>query len=208
MARLLLVSVDQSLRGRWRAALADDQVHELDRVGPGAMARAAAGMDAALFDLHRPTAAPIDDWRRHCPALRVLAMVAAPDAVEGLHLLRQGVRGYCNRRMSPPLLRVAVDTVLSDEIWAGRLVLQRLLGAATLPATDAAPLALLTPRERDVAVGVAHGVSSKVLADRLGVSERTVKAHLTSIYRKTGCRNRVQLALAVNRDSPSLVGHG
>ena len=57
--------------------------------------------------------------------------------------------------------------------------------------------ASLTPRELAIARQVADGHSNKVIAIDSGISERTVKAHLNAIFRKTGIRNRVQLALAM-----------
>ena len=61
------------------------------------------------------------------------------------------------------------------------------------------PFGQLTAREAGIARQVAAGHSNKVIAADSGISERTVKAHLNSIFRKTGIRNRVQLALAVSQ---------
>jgi DNA-binding NarL/FixJ family response regulator len=57
----------------------------------------------------------------------------------------------------------------------------------------------LTAREYEVALEVGYGANNKEIAEKLAVSERTVKAHLTSIFEKLALRDRVQLALAVNR---------
>ena len=56
-------------------------------------------------------------------------------------------------------------------------------------------LGRLTPRERDIAYRIVQGKSNKVIASELGVTERTVKAHLGSIYKKTDTRDRLQLAM-------------
>lgn len=135
---------------------------------------------------------------------RFVAMTARPAADEGLHLLRGGVRGYCNRLVSAEVFGALLSTVASGEIWAGRQVTDFLLGATLAgDAYHAAPvhslLDHLTAREVQIAEQVAAGVSNKVIAVDNGISERTVKAHLNNIFRKTGVRNRVQLALAVSR---------
>jgi DNA-binding NarL/FixJ family response regulator len=134
-------------------------------------------------------------------------MSAVPEAAEGVRLLRAGVRGYCNRRMSDAALVTAVATVLAGEIWAGKQVTEYLLqhAVAQSPNPDSAVPALhgLTPREREIAELVGAGRSNKVIAAEAGVSERTVKAHLNAIFRKTGIRNRVQLALAVSQGAPA-----
>jgi len=56
----------------------------------------------------------------------------------------------------------------------------------------------LTTREKEVAQRVAHGCTNKCIANKLDISERTVKAHLTSIFHKTGITDRVHLALILN----------
>ena len=56
----------------------------------------------------------------------------------------------------------------------------------------------LSEREGQVAKLVAGGASNKEIADRLSIAERTVKAHLTAIFEKTGARDRLQLSLKVN----------
>ena len=68
-------------------------------------------------------------------------------------------------------------------------------------------LAKLSPRERDVALQVAGGASNKVVARHLDITERTVKAHLTSIFEKLDVRDRLQLVIALRRgtETPSTV---
>ena len=59
---------------------------------------------------------------------------------------------------------------------------------------DQDPLAALSPREREVAALAVDGMRNREIAERLGCSERTVRAHLQSSYQKLGCRSRVELA--------------
>ena len=139
------------------------------------------------------------------PGCRWVAMTARPEAAEGLRWLRAGVRGYCNRLASAEVLGAVIETVERGAVWAGQEVTDHLLalalsqdalaGAAPQAADDL--FASLTPRELAIARQVADGHSNKVIAIDSGISERTVKAHLNAIFRKTGIRNRVQLALAM-----------
>ena len=61
----------------------------------------------------------------------------------------------------------------------------------------------LTPREAQVVDCVVQGISAKVIAHRLGMSEGTVKCHLNNLYRKTGSANRTQLAMWAMRNRPA-----
>jgi DNA-binding NarL/FixJ family response regulator len=139
------------------------------------------------------------------PALKFIALTAKPDAQEGLALLRAGVRGYCNRLASGPVFSALVSSVDHGEIWAGRQVTDYLLARSLAEPQTAEPVpaidlfAKLTPREAEIARQVASGLANKVIAADNGISERTVKAHLNAIFRKTGVSNRVQLALAVSQ---------
>jgi DNA-binding NarL/FixJ family response regulator len=139
------------------------------------------------------------------PAMRFVTLTARPDAGEGLRLLRSGARGYANRQVSGAVLGALLEAVDAGEIWAGRQVtdflLQLALDSTPVQEVDVGPgtFAALTGREAEIAARVGDGSSNKVIAADMGISERTVKAHLNNIFRKTGIRNRVQLALAVAR---------
>jgi DNA-binding NarL/FixJ family response regulator len=126
---------------------------------------------------------------------------ARPEAGEGLRLLQAGARGYANRLASPGVLGAVLESVRGGEVWAGRQVTDYLLARALEKPVPAAVgtglLDRLSGREAEVATRVAAGASNKVIANDMAITERTVKAHLNSIFRKTGVRNRVQLALAL-----------
>ncbi len=99
-----------------------------------------------------------------------------------------------------PVLRRAVQQVRDGEIWVGRSVTTQLLEELTAASTRRAPgparrLGRLTQRERELVALVAAGASNKEIADRLSIAERTVKAHLTSIFRKLGVSSRLHLAV-------------
>lgn len=141
-----------------------------------------------------------------CPDTSFIAMSPRPEAQEGLRLLRGGARGYSNRLVSIRVLAVLISTVSSGEIWAGKQVTDYLLKAALAkkprPAVPKPDLfGQLTAHEVGIAKRVAAGHSNKVIATDCGISERTVKAHLNSIFHKTGIRNRVQLALAISQEN-------
>ncbi|MGI2258835.1 response regulator transcription factor [Shewanella sp. GXUN23E] len=116
-------------------------------------------------------------------------------------LLLMGVRGvlYADQRMD--LLLTGLRKMLSDELWFDRPMMSRMLrqlvqkleGNAPVSADHLAMLQALTKRERTIIQMVGSGARNKEIAHRLCISEHTVKAHLSSIFRKTQSRNRVEL---------------
>lgn len=199
---LLIASDSESLRQRWGNALADSGM-ALTRVLVGELAARLADstVEVCLYDLGEqaePDQSRLQDVLPIFPQVSFVALAAAPQVRQGIALLQAGVRGYCNRLISPALMPVVVQTVQAGELWVGRDIARHLLGAppAATPVAGDEPLAGLTPREREIALMVGDGLSNKAIAHRSGITERTVKAHLNAIFRKTGIRNRVQLALA------------
>ena len=205
MAEIIVCGNELRLLSRWIAVIESAGhvaiVLPLDALGVSAPHAASA----AIVDLgsHSGTAhGALRDAIAVLPATRFIAMTALPSAAEGLALLQAGVRGYCNRQASPGVVEALLTAVLDGEIWAGRQVTDHLLMLAMgkpAPAHDSAEAMLdrLTAREAQIARDVAAGRSNKVIAADHGISERTVKAHLNAIYRKTGVHSRVQLALAL-----------
>ena len=150
--------------------------------------------------------------RRLHPRARIMVFSDHPDDMEGLNLLQAGVQAYLNSYTHPGVLATALEVVQMGEVWVGRELMNRLIRGLGNAPPEAAPgpghiLELLTTREREIALLVADGASNKVVAARVGITERTVKAHLTSIFSKTGVRDRLQLALKVRESSPPLPLH-
>lgn len=133
----------------------------------------------------------------------LLVLAEVPTFNEGFALLQQGVRGYGNRHMRDSNLQQAVENVYEGQIWFPPSIISRLIGVVgqTQNTEKQDPkyvlLNTLSKREREVALYVAKGMSNQEVADKLYVSLRTVKAHLSSIYEKTGVRNRLELGLAL-----------
>lgn len=115
-----------------------------------------------------------------------------------------GASGCCNTYAAPEVLRQVALVVQNGGLWIGQSLLQRLVGSTSraLTARLEAPVdswsAQLSERESQVAKLVAGGASNKEIADRLAITERTVKAHLSAIFEKLGVRDRLQLSLRIN----------
>jgi len=164
---------------------------------------------AILLDLALPQlggVAGVGEITRARPTTKVVVLTSRPDEREGIAALKAGARGYCDRDIEAGLLQKALHVVQDGEIWIGRKLIPHLLEELTAaaehqPAEPVKPpddrLDRITPREREIAQLLSAGASNKDIAKRLSVTERTVKAHLTAVFRKLGVSGRLQLALFV-----------
>ena len=139
----------------------------------------------------------------------IVALAELPEYGEALALLQCGVRGYGNRHMRAENLAQAIDAVSTGQVWLPPDILARMItsiGTTTAPESRSSLLDALSVREQEVARYVARGMSNQQIADQMFVSLRTVKAHLSSIYEKTGMRNRLELGLRVKETGGLSVG--
>jgi DNA-binding NarL/FixJ family response regulator len=144
--------------------------------------------------------------RRLINATRTIIISNHIDEKEGVSLLKAGARGYCTDDQSPQIISKAVNAVLRGEIWVGRKVIQLLLDELAgftehlqreFRTKSDEQLKHLTPRQREIVSLIGKGACNKEIAHALHVSEKTVKAHLTGIFRKLKLTDRLQLALFV-----------
>ena len=133
-------------------------------------------------------------------------MAATPNEWEALQALNNGAQGYCHKLAAPRQLRQISHVVLNGGVWLMPRLMQRFLALSlrVVPTSEKAEavgsaLDELTSREVMVAKLVGRGESNREIAAELEITERTVKAHLSAIFTKLGVRDRVQLALTVNR---------
>ncbi|MGH8551369.1 MAG: LuxR C-terminal-related transcriptional regulator [Methylococcales bacterium] len=118
-----------------------------------------------------------------------------------LKAFSRGIPGYMEADSPADLLIKGVNRLLHDEVWVGRQMVTSLLELLrkqnTKPVENSTPgnLAGLTPREMEIAGRVCQGESNKKIAKHLEITERTVKAHMGSIFRKLEVIDRLQLAL-------------
>lgn len=134
----------------------------------------------------------------------IVVLSDLPTVTSAASCMAAGAMGYCNTHAAPQVLQQVGAVVAQGGMWLGQELLQRLMGsAATLmarqaPAEECAGLDELTEREVDVARRVAAGASNREISEQLGITERTVKAHLGTIFGKLQVRDRLQLSLKVN----------
>lgn len=159
--------------------------------------------DVLLLDLIMPGQEGLEILRElaesSLPTLTIVlaAAIGKPQIVE---VLRLGARGVILKDTATELVVKAIHTVLAGEFWVGRGDVTNLIEYLrwVLPGSVAPtePRAFgLTPREREVVVAIVAGYTNRGIAQRLRVSEETIKHHLTHIYDKLGVSNRLELAI-------------
>ena len=133
---------------------------------------------------------------RQFPGIIVVVVSDMPNEHEAMSALFVGARGYCHAWAAPAQLREVTQVVSRGGYWVGADLMYKLAGLADkrVPAIDEFPKEL-SERESEVAREVIVGRSNKEIARSLGITERTVKAHLGAIFAKLGVRDRLQLAL-------------
>lgn len=130
-------------------------------------------------------------------AVRSIVVTDTVDTTDVLQALQLGVRGVVLTDSPPDVLINCIQTVMTDRSWIGHeQVAGALPGLKKLETSQRRTKAFgLTRRELQVLREVVAGYTNKEIAERIGISENTVKAHLAHIFDKLGASNRVELAL-------------
>jgi len=155
-----------------------------------------------LLDLHMPGArgySALAHIRGQHPGLPTIVVSGHEEAQVARRALAHGALAYIPKSSSGEEIVAAVRAVLDGDTW---LPSHLFGGAGELDsgeATAAAQLAALTPQQFRVMTMIAEGLLNKQIAWELGVSEATVKAHMTAIMRKLGVNNRTQVALIASQ---------
>lgn len=164
-----------------------------------------AGPDILLLDLAMPRYPGLEvlrELRRRDVPSRPIVLTAAIDEAQSVEALRLGARGIVLKDTATSLLIKCIRLVMDGQFWVGREAVSTLVGALRhAPAAreeGSAPFGL-TPRQLDIVRAVASGATNREIAAQFGISEDTVKQHVTSAFDKCGVSSRVELALfAVN----------
>ena len=206
MPRVLLVDDHQLFRAGVRselerlvdiagdAATVDDAVRAIAELRP----------EVVLLDVHMPDGGGVEVIRRATAQgtpPRFLALSVSDAAEDVIAVIRAGARGYVTKSISGAELADAVRRVHEgDAVFSPKLagfVLDAFAGAppaaASAPAEDDDALDHLTPREREVLRHLARGYLYKEIALRLGISTKTVEAHVGAVLRKLQLSNRHEL---------------
>jgi NarL family two-component system response regulator LiaR len=158
--------------------------------------------DVVLMDLVLPEVDGVEAIRRivsERPRVRVIALTSFLDDDKLFPAVRAGAAGYLLKDVEPAELVKAIRTVDAGEALLHPAVAARLMGEVATGGGATSPDSL-TPREREVVGLIARGLSNKRIALELGIAEKTVKTHVSSILGKLGLTDRTQVALHAVRE--------
>jgi DNA-binding NarL/FixJ family response regulator len=135
--------------------------------------------------------------RRARPSLKLIVIGPEGDDELVLQAIMGGARAWLGSTASPEAVRMAIEVVTGGSIWAPRRLLSKLIDRLLKVPDPAVSTAnpYLTEREKQVLDQILLARSNREIALQLGIEERTVKAHVGRLMRKTGADNRIELSM-------------
>lgn len=211
MSSPLFISLSRKLSPNWveafpNAELEVDLPKQFDRFSDSTIFLDFSGLDEPQKE----------QWLKASTATnrKVVVLSLTPNNEEALSVIQQGAVGYGHSLSTGSQLREMNLVVKHDGLWVGNQLLKKILSSLgndpfkTPQKTESSSakaanqtdelLGKLSNREKAVALEVARGASNQEISVILTIKERTVKAHITSIFSKLNVRNRVELALLLN----------
>jgi DNA-binding NarL/FixJ family response regulator len=154
--------------------------------------------DIVLMDIQLPNISGIECTARlkqQMPSLQIIMVTVYEDTERIFRALRAGACGYLLKRCSPEELVAAVREVRQGGAPMSREIARKVIVSFQEPVTAAAEVEDLSPREREILELLADGFPNKAIADRLGLTDGTVRWHLRHVYHKLHVRSRTEAAL-------------
>ena len=167
---------------RWSEALATVRDHGCPSV---MVADVWLGDDSSL--------AALDAWRTACPDTPWLAISGDDNPQLQAQVREAGAQGYVHKQESPEVFAQAFQTVMQGGSWFADISLSSPSGGPTGGDPTRAALASLTPRQNDILALILRGLPNKRIGSELGISESTVKEHVSGILERLGLRTRVEI---------------
>lgn len=199
--RLLIADDHPLLTAGLRAALRDTSCEIVGSAPDGAALLELIPRlrpDIVLTDLRMPGLSGLDilrTLRSRGDGRKVVLLTGSLDPDQAREAIELGVNGIVLKENGCTDLLTCLNAVSRGERWIDREVMQQVLDASLAGAREDRNLRSLTQREQTIARLVARGLSNKLIASQLGLTEGTVKVNLSRIYEKLAVTNRTELAL-------------
>lgn len=154
--------------------------------------------EIVLMDVQLPSLSGIEctaQLKQLLPAVHIIMVTVYEDTDRIFKALRAGACGYLLKRCTPEELLAAIHEVKSGGAPMSREIARKVIASFQEPVAVAAEVEDLSPREREILELLAQGFPNKAIADRVGVSDGTVRWHLRHVYNKLHVRSRTEAAL-------------
>jgi two-component system response regulator DegU len=162
------------------------------------------GADAQIALVDLTTADRVEvvaDLQLHFPAIRVVVITESGDLDCQASALKLGAVGIVHRDQNPKILLEALRQVHRGDTWLNQVLLNKILSnkrdadRTKFTSIEVANVDQLTAREKEVIRMIGEGLKNRLIAERLFISEATVRHHLSSIYGKVGVEDRLNLVI-------------
>lgn len=154
--------------------------------------------EMVLMDVQLPNMSGIEctaQLKQLLPGVHIIMVTVYEDTERIFKALRAGACGYLLKRCTPEELLAAVREVRHGGAPMSREIARKVIASFQEPLTTAAEVEELSPREREILELLAVGFPNKQIADRLGLTDGTVRWHLRHVYNKLHVRSRTEAAL-------------
>lgn len=154
--------------------------------------------EIVLMDIQLPKLSGIECTARLkqlLPAVQIIMVTVYEDTERIFSALRAGACGYLLKRCTPEELLTALREVRQGGAPMSREIARKVIASFQEPLAAAAEVEDLSPREREILELLAGGLANKEIADRLGLTDGTVRWHLRHVYHKLHVRSRTEAAL-------------
>jgi DNA-binding NarL/FixJ family response regulator len=134
--------------------------------------------------------------------LKVIGMIEKPHLSEGSFLIKKGFKSYIGKDTSKEIIDIAIESVKSGNVWIYPQLMNFIIQQISLNSegeSSSEILDKLSQKEQEVATLVSNGLSNKDIAEKLEVQLVTVKKHIGHIFTKLDIKDRLSLALLVNK---------
>ena len=214
--RILLADDHTLFRRGIRTML--EQVPDVEVVGEAASGQEAIALahelvpDVILMDIKMPAVSGIEATRRilqENPHIGIILVTMYDDPESAFAGMRAGARGYVLKEAEPDELLRAVEAAQRGEVMLCPIIAEKVLEhfrSGLLPKQPGLPYDALSQRELEVLQHAAEGLSNKQIAERLVISEKTVKNHVANIFSKLHVNDRTQAVLYALRQGLVRIG--
>ena len=164
----------------------------------------AVAWPGSVYVVHAPSfAREIPGWLENTRKTGAVVAIAddKPDVESMLRFTRAGVNAYFNSYMAAPHYTQMIRLLTGGHSWFPPTLLNQVFELARTAIPNGDRLDKLTERERQIALAVAEGKNNKLIADECNITERTVKSHLTHIFKKLDIKDRVSLVVYLKQAS-------